>query len=365
MHDEQLNIVEGALRRLSRKSVMLQGARLLDNLERDTGIDTAYLRICLKQMRDKGWVKASSWTATGCPVGRVELALPAPPVPDWKTRWGDVLADAGLNDGEQHALTECGRHLSDMDSETMAALIRGLVKLKADQESLSGKPEFLVSAEYLLGSSKLLTALPSRALKAFGIDCRRFKGHPLYVVVAGCANPETVVLVENPASFELASMTKAVESCAFIATYGFGLSKSHEDYGNQLAKTVERHFSETVTLTRDGSRCPPANVLMEHEHITFWGDLDIAGMQIYARLRNTIAHLQLSALYRPMIDAITDVGSGHPYVVVTGKHGQQTMIANSADDPLVQEMLSACTTRAVDQEIVNSEQIERLAKLSY
>ena len=167
-----------------------------------------------------------------------------------------------------------------------------------------GRHRFLVSAQYLMGSSKLLDELPSSALRAFGISVDTFPSHPLYVVVAGCSSPETVILVENPAAFEMAVSTKAMNQCAFVATFGFGLSKSQEDYGNQLACMVEDHFAKAITLTREGSRCPSARELLNHPRITFWGDMDVAGVQIFLRLRKFIPALRLSALYQPMVTSL-------------------------------------------------------------
>lgn len=135
------------------------------------------------------------------------------------------------------------------------------------------------------------------------------------------------MLVENPTAFELAATTSAVDRCAFIATFGFGLNKVSEDFGNQLAGMVEEGFSQAVTLVREGSRTPSARELLSHPNITFWGDLDIAGMQIFERIAKRLPRLQLSALYGPMIDAITKDDDRHPYVAATGKPGQATFLS--------------------------------------
>ncbi len=113
-----------------------------------------------------------------------------------------------------------------------------------------------------------------------------FPSHPLYIV-AGCASPGTEVLVENPAALELAVTTTAIECCAFIATFGFGLSEVSEDFGNQLVGMVEQHFLNAVILLREGSKTPSITWLFAHPNITFWGDLDTASMQIYEDLPST------------------------------------------------------------------------------
>lgn len=72
----------------------------------------------------------------------------------------------------------------------------------------------------------------------------------------------------------------------------------------------------------------------------------------------------LSALYRPMVEAITAHHSSHPYVKAVGKLGQDGMPA-SYDNQLVMELLALCQNRGVDQETVNAAKIEELAGLVY
>jgi hypothetical protein len=182
--------------------------------------------------------------------------------------------------------------------------------------------------------------------------------------VAGCPNPETVVLVENPAAFELAVTTQAIRKCAFIATFGFGLSKSQDDYGNQLAFMAEERFVNAITLTRQGSSCPSAKELLNHPSITFWGDLDIAGIHIYLRLKKAIPNLRLSALYEPMLASLGAVERSHPYVSAVGKSGQTAMSPLSEQtDPTAKTLISHCVLRGVDQEQVTASLIEAYAHL--
>lgn len=245
-----------------------------------------------------------------------------------------------------------------MNATLFPKILDGLARLREEQSQLAGTPQFLVSAQFLCASSKMLSRLGSRAIKAFGIDLAKFPAHPLYIVTAGATNPQAVILVENPAAFELATKTAAVERCVFIATFGFGLSKVSEDYGNQLAAIVENGLSGAITLTREGSSVPPARELLKHENITFWGDLDIAGVQIYERIAKRIPSLKLSALYQPMIDAATAGDNRHPYVAAVGKSGQTMFSATREDSRAV---LRYCSEWAVDQEFVTESQINVLA----
>jgi hypothetical protein len=359
MSNGHLEAAVTALRRLTRKSDVLQGSALTNRLSRETKLDAASIRTLLKEMRAQGWIEASSWSATGNPVGRVKISLPALPAPLWVEQWNSaLLACSRLSEIDREVLFECGSNLADMDSAEYPKILEGLVRLREDQAGLFGTPEFLVSAQYLCASSKMLSKLGARAVRAFGIDLSQFPDHPLYVVTAGTRNPKAVVLVENPAAFELAAKTSAVEHCAFIATFGFGLSKVSEDYGNQLACMVEEGLSKSITLMREGSSSPPASELLAHPSITFWGDLDIAGMQIYERIAKHIPALKLSALYLPMIEAATKGNKRHRYVSAAGKSGQ-SMFAAMRDDS--KAMLEHCREWAVDQELVAECEIERLA----
>lgn len=359
MPNSDLERVVGALRRLTRKSNVLQGGALIDRLIRETKLDAASIRSHFKEMRRQGWIEASSWSATGNPVGRVQVSLPALPTPLWCEQWNSaLLACKELSEADRETLFECGAILADMNETEFSKILNGLVRLREDQSKWFGTPQFLVGAQYICGSSKILSKLGSRAIRAFGIDLAKFPDHPLYVVTAGPSNPQAVVLVENPAAFELATKTAAVEHCAFIATFGFGLSKVSEDYGNQLASMVEHGLSGSITLMREGSSAPPARELLKHENITFWGDLDIAGIQIYERIAKHIPSLQLSALYLPMIDAVRAGDHRHRYVTAVGKSGQLMFSATREDS---KSMLNHCNEWAVDQEFVTASQIEIMA----
>jgi len=298
------------------------------------------------------------------PFANARILGPPPPPPEnpGLDRWRALLQKSRLPDQDVSALTPLYPKLVCFESPVQAEILNGLVRLRANLNEEAGRHRFIVSARYLIGSSKLLDVLASPALRAFGIQADLFPGHPLYVVVAGCASPETVVLVENPAAFEMAVATGAASRCAFIATFGFGLSKSQEDYGNQLVRMVEDRFSGAITLTREGSSCPTAKELLSHLNITFWGDLDVAGIQIFKRLRKSIPGLRLSALYKPMLDVVDVSAGSHPYVFAVGKPGQSQMLVSADDgDVLSKELLARCVLRGVDQECVLPEQVEQFA----
>lgn len=121
---------------------------------------------------------------------------------------------------------------------------------------------------------------------------------------------------------------------------------------------VEDGLSSSITLMREGSTPPTARELLAHPNITFWGDLDIAGMQIYERIGRHVPAITLSALYGPMVEALTVNDLRHSYVAAVGKSGQLMFSASREDS---RKLLDYCQEWAVDQELVTAKQIEQLA----
>lgn len=335
---------------------------LIEALAADLGESPLTIRQSMGRLVKERWIEGVS--PDGSPFRQVKIIgeVPIePPNPDRK-RWLSVMEGAGLSEQEQGILAQLSPKLSAFSDSEMGYILDGLLQLRVNLPAETGRHRFLVSAQYLMGSSKLLDELSSSSLRAFGIPVDVFSNHPLYVVVAGCPSPEAVVLVENPAAFEMAVSTRAVNRCAFVATFGFGLSKSQEDYGNQLACMVEDRFVNAITLTREGSICPSARELLNHHKITFWGDLDVAGVQIFLRLKKSIPGLCLSELYKPMVSSLCAPDCSHPYIPAVGKSGQNQMSVTCPDgEQTAQELLKMCASRGVDQEQVMPWQIEVLA----
>lgn len=275
--------------------------------------------------------------------------------------WASALALSGMNDGDVSALEPLAASMQGFSDIQMLALIDGLKRLRHEQQALFWQPLFNVSAKYLLGSSKILSIFNNRALKSFGIEIDRFPDRPPYIVVGGNGqNPQAVILVENPISFETAIQSKAGLRCAFVCTFGFGLSNVGSEFGYQLAGAIET--GNAIVLNRTGSQFDSLDNLMQHSHVHFWGDLDPAGIQIYLRLKQRLPQLELSALYRPMIDMLDIPTCSHPYVPATGKAGQVDMKVNCPDsEEVANGLLKRCITHGVDQECVSPDDILMLA----
>lgn len=358
--ESSVEAARGALiKRMGGRS-FLRPTGLIESLAASTGEAALTMRQALARLAREGWIEGVGPDGTPFAQIRILGEIPAPPPNPDLERWALVLEAAQLGEKDREALLPLHQKLSAFEARDQERILAGLLRLRDRQVDETGQARYVVSARHLIGSSKLLDELPAAALRAFGIAVDRFPGHPLYVVAAGCAEPEAVVLIENPAAFEMAAATEAARRCAFIATFGFGLSKSQEEYGNQLASLVEGGLSGAITLTREGSACPSAKSLLERPNLFFWGDLDPAGVQIYLRMKKTIPGLRLSALYLPMLEALDGEGA-HPYVSGTGKAGQIQMRIRAEGDALAESLLARCADRGVDQETVSPEQIERFA----
>ena len=332
----------------------LQKKNLLKRLAFSAGLTELTVQEALAGLAQKKWL--SGVYSNGIPVGKIIplVERPVPPLDPSFDVWREALVACGLNAEEQTALLPIHALIRDFSEEDRRHLVFGLLQLRNMQEKHKGEPTFIVSATYLLGSSKLFDALPNKALRAFGIDIGLFTGSPPVVLIAGPHAPKNVVLVENPHSFWRAISSIAIEETAFLVTFGYGLSRHGEDYGNQLATLLE------IEAPLVGAICagnpPAADDLLKHVDISFWGDLDYEGVRIYSRLKKKIPALQLSALYRPMLDAITDLAKSHPYVESAAK-SKQTRVTTESCGEDCGELIAACVHRAVDQETLTAEEI--------
>ncbi len=319
--------------------------------------DPIEVRKSLDSLRRGGKVEYSA-TPNGEPVSAyIKVVPPLVNTPEHESMWASALALSGINDGDVSALEPLAASMQGFSDIQMLAIIDGLKGLRHEQQALFGQPLFNVSAKYLLGSSKILSIFNNRALKSFGIEIDRFPDRPPYIVVGGNdQNPEAVILVENPISFETAIQSNAGSRCAFVCTFGFGLSNVGSEFGYQLAGAIET--GNLIVLNRHGSQFQSFDNLMQHPQVHFWGDLDMAGMQIFDRIACKVPQLKLSAIYLPMFEALTDPARRHPYVAAVGKSGQRIFAAVRKE---AEAILSRCSEYAVDQEIVTVVDIEKLS----
>ena len=322
--------------------------------------DPLEIRKAMARLRRSGQLEFSA-SSNGEPVSSyIIVNRPEEHVFPHAELWHQILDKSDISAADKSALNSISVHLEGFSDDDMVALLDGLKALRSEQASHKGEYSFTVSAKYLLGSSKLLTRLDGRHLKSFGIDVDMFQDRPPYVIVGGNGEqPEAVILVENPISFEIAVRSNAAMRCAFVCTFGFGLSNHGNEFGYQLVGAVES--GSAITLRRTEGMCMDFKSLLGHENCHFWGDLDHAGMHIFMRMKQRLPLLQLSALYRPMILALDDRRTNHPYVASTGKVGQIPFLVG---DPIACELARMCRERSVCQEIVRPIEIERFAGMA-
>lgn len=348
--------LRGALSAGDKASV--QGGRLVDRLCTKTGLQRNEVINGLGVLRDTGEVSCRDWHR-GEPIGRVVVSVQQTRTPCEEVLIG-VMHDMGADPTDQEVLIALSDSLDGWAVEDMQRLLSGLVALRKDIPLLEGQSRYLVSAKYLLGSSKLLDALPSPILRKFGINLDLLMGPPSYIITAGPCSPDCVVLVENPQAMEAALQTCMGSKVAWVATFGYGLSRSGNEYGRQLASLIEEN-NRLTALVRQGTP-PPLESLLQHTEVYFWGDFDREGFQIYWRLRSSIPQLKLSGLYHPMRDMIEDGDNNHAYNRLVAKQKQSIW---QCSDLNVRKMLELCESRAVDQEAVSLSDIEMYAALPY
>lgn len=322
--------------------------------------DPVALRKALKNLQAEGHLVFSADTR-GEPISSfITVIRPTVTAPPHADLWQTVLEDSDLSESSIAALRPLYANLEGFDARHMEVLLAGLIKLREEQHLVAGQPSFVVSASYLMSSSKLLSALDGKSLRLFGIDIDKFTARTPYVMVGGGGEaPQTVILVENPISFEVAIQSAASVQHTFVCTFGFGLSNSSSEYGNQLAGAVET--GRATLLRRTEGLHKSFDKLIQHPEIHFWGDLDIAGLQIYERIASRIPHLKLSALYEPLIKAAANPACRHPYVTAVGKAGQITQNTFKPSRKDSEAMLGYCGKWAVDQEIVSDYDIQMLS----
>lgn len=235
----------------------------------------------------------------------VQIVLPKKELASHVKTWEALLDDNKIPLEYRGAFSRIGEKLKGFSRAQQGKILENIFLLQEHQHSLKGAQQYDVSAIYFLGSSKLLSCI-AKDLKALGIDTDLFAPAYKYIAVAGNPNPRSVILVEKPHSFEAAVRADKDLLHTWISSYGFGLSlDKSKDYGGMLVNNLIEHQESLIPLTRAGS---PGQIdiraLLQHENLLFWGDLDIAGMQIYTHLKKSFPQIQLSGLYRPMLTHI-------------------------------------------------------------
>lgn len=350
------DLVKAAFWKLLGNKTSLQGKGLITRLSKETLLDKLAVQGALASLAQSQWM--SGVYANGIPTGTVTplTERPSIPTPPSLTSWSSAMREVGLDEKEMSALLPAHTTVYDFSYNDMVLLLRGLIQLRTDQHTLGRAPSFIISAKYLLGSSKILDSLPNKVIRMFGIDTSLFTGAPPVVLIAGPSSPINVVLIENPHAFWRALESTAIEKTAFLVTFGYGLSRHGDDFGSQLVSLLENKTSLIGAICAGSP--PSVQEMLRHKNISFWGDLDVEGIRIFHRLKKVIPQLSLSSLYGPMLKAVCDPTKSHAYVQSAAKHKQVGVRPSDLGREMnCLELLNACRERAVDQETVSCDEI--------
>ena len=353
MEDDDLVRTRRELQRLAGDRGWLNGSRLVQRLADGLAISHLDARHNLLALTQAGVVDNIGPTGDG--LGRVGILqrLPEPTmhVPEHERQWRDLVSSRNLDPVLGTALGDAGTALVGLSLGDMEHLLDGFLRLIADRDKFAGRDPYDVSAKYLLGSSKILAKL-GKALSAAGISDSSFGSRPRHMLGAGPAQSSFTLLVENPECFERLIGLGLADRITVIATYGYGITWSGVGVEGRL---------DRIKIARVAGTPPPTLAeAVAGGTCSFWGDLDLAGLDIFLKLRGLVPHLALSALYGPMLVAVTHSATSHPYGMLVDKVGQVEAVSS---DRAVSRLAAACRFRAVDQEYVSDSDILSLAEL--
>jgi hypothetical protein len=329
----------------------VNGARLVQRIGDRTGLQHVEIRQALLALARQGAL--NNVAPSGDPVGRVAVLqrIPEeePRVPEYELSWRALVLERGLDQARSGALSAIGPFTEGLTLADMHALLDGLLAMSTDREKLEGRDPFEVSAKYLLGSSKVLPKI-CHLLSPLGIHEALLGNRPRYMLAAGPRAAPSALLIENPECFQRVVALGLADRMIVVATYGYGLSWSGVGREGALDRIcLARVAGNPPAMLKDAVAC---------DQCYFWGDLDQAGLGIYLTLRSRIPHLQLSALYKPMMAALNQRGRSHPYAPLADKQGQMPLLTS---DDLIAPLAASCVERAVDQEAVDDADIVALA----
>lgn len=281
--------------------------------------------------------------------------------------WLAALSAAEFPLDEISILSQLSDHIADLQLEDMTTLASGLRTLSQAGDTATNDAGFNVSAKYLMGGSKVLSAMSRRMLQVIRLPARLHNASPKYVVCAGPKSPAATLLIENPRAFENAVHSGLAREVALLCSFGFGLSYLGQEW---LHSKETPESDRPVMIVRCGE--PPAlDHMLKAPNVFMWADLDVAAFDIFLSLKSAIPHLRLSKIYEAMTPMLLNPQTSHPYAKLFEKDGQTIAIRkNEATqarllDEAVLSLWHACQHRAVDQEAVDESTIFTLGARPY
>ncbi|WP_144290449.1 hypothetical protein [Chitinilyticum litopenaei] len=354
------------LRKLASASGKLRISSCMPKLASSLGLPRVLLDEAIRDLYRAGLLSYQA-DSRDLPVSGYLLVSPESLVVDpHKVAWQQALEAAGVAPAAIVDLSGLSTALNGMGLEDLNALARCLQRLAEANSTAFDDAGFNVSARHLMGSSKVLSMMSGRMMDALGLPLRMQNSSPRYVICAGPPHPIATLLIENPRAFENAVRSELSQEVALICTYGFGLSYLGQE---RLHTTGASDHDRPIMIVRGGSP-PQLNDLLRANQVFFWGDLDLAAINIYRALKRTMPQLQMSRIYEAMLPMIADSDRSHPYIDIFDKSGQVKSLAIDPSeslslDPVCVFLRQACQTRAVDQEVVSDSAIRLLGSLPF
>ncbi|BCG22126.1 hypothetical protein TUM18999_03170 [Pseudomonas tohonis] len=354
--DDRIPELQAAIWKRLGKGAYLRPAGLLEKLGKDLGLHHSDVRRGFIRLKEQGWL--DNVAANGEPIGQVRVLASRPSAieSDSLLVWRSALQRSALDRDSQVLLESLHLATDGLSPEMLDRLAAGLGRLRKELSQPTDESAFVISTKYLLGSSKVVGKLPVAPMRQF---CPALFAQPdriPYVVTAGPALPERVVLIENPWAFERAIEAGLAERCALIATFGYGLSRSGEAYGKQLQSLLSGSWADLIQLRRNPEVAELCS-LLTHPVIEFWGDFDLEAFRIYRSLLKRLPQLVLSPLYTALRDHLLN-GEGHEYHAITAKEGQAPLGGDEfADMPELRKLAELCAVRGLDQEFLSLPEI--------
>jgi hypothetical protein len=359
--DDWIPELQAAIWKRLGKGTYLRPTGLLEKLGKDLGIHHSDVRRGFIRLKEQGWL--DNVAANGEPLGQVRVlaARPSSAEPESLLAWRSALQRSALDEQSQVLLETMHLVTDGLSPEMLERLAVGLGRLREELSQPSDESTFVISTRYLLGSSKVIGKLPVAPLRQF---CPALFAQPdriPYVVTAGPALPQRVVLIENPWAFERAIEAGLAERYALIATFGYGLSRNGEAYGKQLQSLLSGSWAALIQLRRN-PEVAELSSLLTHPVIEFWGDFDLEAFRIYRSLLKRLPQLVLSPLYVTLRDHLLR-GEGHEYHSISGKEGQAPLgVEEFADMPELRKLAELCAHRGLDQEYLSLQEITTLGR---
>ena len=340
------------------KGTGVRTTTLMEGLGRRLGTDQIEVKGLVRELYQAKLLRYTPDRQNLPASGMIEIVRPEKALSPAEQQWILSMASSRLSPEAKRALQPFYSRVSDLSGQDMVSLAQCIADLASKGNAGMDGAGFNVSARAIMGGSKVLAAIDSKAMQALGLPVRLKTSSPRYVVCAGPQDPVATLLIENPRAFENAVRSGLGETVALVCTYGFGLSYLGQAW-------VEDMHSEDrpIQIIRAGAPGSLSALLLA-QNVYLWADLDLAALSIYKSLKSAIPRLQFSAIYRVMMEMVKDGVRSHPYAAIFEKDGQ---VANSASldkvsDPVVNVLTASCMTRAVDQEAVLESDILLLGK---